>query len=188
MRKTIALKCDWCGNPFDRELTTHNNQKLLRGMKHIFCSKSCSSFHLNDRIKKGEIKRRKYQKRQNTIRKRFYSPFKYIINSGPKIRNKVHGGGFDIDEKYLKELWEKQDGICPYTGIRMMLPQNIGEQRNNGSLKKMSLDRIDSSKGYVKGNVEFVCLAINRAKNNRTKKELVDFLKEIKVFYSSTIL
>lgn len=47
------------------------------------------------------------------------------------------------------------------------------------SLKRASLDRIDSSKGYIKGNVEFVCYAINLAKNSFTRDEMKEFLKEV---------
>lgn len=43
---------------------------------------------------------------------------------------------------------------------------------------KASLDRIDSSKGYIEGNVEFVCSAINLAKNNFSKEAMVSFLQE----------
>lgn len=178
MKTMITLKCDWCKNNFDRELTTHNNQKLLRGMGHTFCSHKCASFHLNNRIRRGEIKRKKYQRHPDTIRKRIYSPFKHIINSC-KYGRKNRGDGMNIDEKYLKELWEKQHGICSYTGIKMILPENIDMQRNTHSLKKISLDRIDSSKGYIKGNLEFVCMAINRAKNSNSKEELISFLKEV---------
>jgi hypothetical protein len=43
-----------------------------------------------------------------------------------------------------------------------------------------SLDRIDSSKGYIEGNIEFVCLAINYAKNGFSKEETQNFIKMIK--------
>jgi hypothetical protein len=47
-------------------------------------------------------------------------------------------------------------------------------------MTKASLDRIDSTKGYIKGNVEFVCLAINYAKNKFSKEDTLTFLNEIK--------
>ena len=50
-------------------------------------------------------------------------------------------------------------------------------------VKTASLDRIDSSKDYLVGNVEIVCMAVNLAKNNFNKKDMIDFIKEIKIEY-----
>lgn len=38
---------------------------------------------------------------------------------------------------------------------------------------------IDSSKGYIKNNVEFVCFGINLEKCNFTKEETISLIKEI---------
>lgn len=91
-----------------------------------------------------------------------------------------HGSDINIDTSYLKTLWETQRGICPYTGIKMLLPNNTKTYAKVHSLRKASLDRIDSTKGYTKGNVEFVCYAINLAKNKFTKDEMKDFIRELR--------
>lgn len=90
-----------------------------------------------------------------------------------------HKDQIDIDLEYLKELWESQRGVCPYTGIKMILPHNTKEHMRIHSLKKASLDRIDPSKGYLKNNVEFVCCAINYAKNSFSREQMKEFLLEI---------
>jgi len=44
-----------------------------------------------------------------------------------------------------------------------------------------SLDRVDSSKGYTKDNVQLVCRIYNTAKGNGTKEDvmkMVDALKD----------
>lgn len=105
-----------------------------------------------------------------------YSAFKWFLSKG-KASIKKHQ--IDIDVQYLKSVWERQKGKCTYTGIEMILPRNTKEHMNVRSLKKASLDRIDSSKGYLKGNVEFVCSAINLAKNSFTREEMKEFLSEI---------
>lgn len=43
-----------------------------------------------------------------------------------------------------------------------------------------SLDRIDSSKGYVKGNVRVISARANMLKNNATVEELTLVLKDLK--------
>lgn len=60
----------------------------------------------------------------------------------------------------------------------MVLPNTFKEYKQLHSLTRASLDRIDSTKGYVKGNVEFVCLAINYAKNNFKKEEMMSLIKD----------
>lgn len=53
---------------------------------------------------------------------------------------------------------------CPYLKVPIVSP---------------SLDRIDNSKGYIKGNVEVISLKANRMKSNATFKELIDFSMHI---------
>ena len=47
-----------------------------------------------------------------------------------------------------------------------------GRQNNSPSL-----DRIDSTKGYIKGNVMMMSILANRMKNNATPEQLVKFSK-----------
>ena len=58
---------------------------------------------------------------------------------------------------------------CPVFGVEML--QN--------SEYAPSLDRIDSSKGYVKGNIQVISTKANTIKNNATQKELELFAKWI---------
>ena len=46
-----------------------------------------------------------------------------------------------------------------------------------------SLDRIDPRKGYVKGNVEWVCLLANKMMSNATGEDLIRFSKWINKRY-----
>jgi len=43
----------------------------------------------------------------------------------------------------------------------------------------ISLDRIDSSVGYVRGNVQFVCNVVNRIKQELLQEELLQWCKRI---------
>lgn len=47
--------------------------------------------------------------------------------------------------------------VCPYTGLVLTVPRNSHPKHSD-----LTIDRIDSSKGYVPGNV----MAISRAANN----------------------
>tara|TARA_R110000868_G_scaffold154180_7_gene380252 strand:- start:6379 stop:6891 length:513 start_codon:yes stop_codon:yes gene_type:complete len=61
----------------------------------------------------------------------------------------------------LSVIWEKQEGRCAYTKLPLLATAN--------QFNTASLDRIDSSKGYVVGNVQLVCAAINKMKQEYTE-------------------
>jgi len=46
-------------------------------------------------------------------------------------------------------------------------------------LLQASLDRIDSSIGYIEGNVEFVCLFINLSKNSFSRQEFTTTINKV---------
>ncbi len=181
--KIIKLKCEKCGKDFERRLVEYKRNKKLK--QRICCSRSCTAYIRNSSMS-SEYWKEQYEKNkkifdiksQSNNRKDEYSPFKLFLCKGRATMVK-HKNEINIDKKYLKELWEKQKGICPYTGIKMILPKTTSQLHQIKSLKKASLDRIDSSKGYLKGNVEFVCMAINNAKNNFKKEEMISFIQEI---------
>lgn len=67
--------------------------------------------------------------------------------------------------------------ICPVLGIPL---DWFAESRQENS---PSIDRLDSSKGYIKGNVAIMSWRANRIKNDGTAKEhqqIADFLDKIK--------
>jgi hypothetical protein len=47
------------------------------------------------------------------------------------------------------------------------------------TLTNISIDRIDSSKGYLRGNVQFVCDIVNRMKSSMTQEELLFWCRKI---------
>lgn len=61
---------------------------------------------------------------------------------------------------------------CPYLGISL---QRGGRADGCG----YSIDRIDNTKGYVKGNIEIISLLANRMKNNASPDMLVKFAEEV---------
>lgn len=60
--------------------------------------------------------------------------------------------------------------FCPILGVKLDHTRNIG-RRFNGA----SLDRIDSSKGYVKGNVWVISDLANRMKQDASIEQLKTF-------------
>jgi len=63
---------------------------------------------------------------------------------------------------------------CPYLGVLLTSEKLKGHLDTH-----MSLDRIDSTKGYVKGNVEVISYKANVMKQDATWEQLVTFAKSI---------
>jgi hypothetical protein len=108
----------------------------------------------------------------------YWSGGKYISSSflsnfkrGAKKRNLE----FTVTIEDLDRVWESQNGKCVYSGV----PLVIGSKRNE---QTASLDRIDSSIGYVVGNVQFVHKDINCMKWDFPEEKFLRLIKEIYEF------
>jgi hypothetical protein len=131
-----------------------------------YCSLSCSSIvnHKqldsgNSEYLKGVTKADKYTGLREHFRR-------------AKYRNQE----VNITLDDLLEQWENQDGLCPYSGVKLIHPIRI----KDGNLIYMaSLDRINSDLGYIKGNIQFISAAANMAKNSMTHEQMIEFCKLI---------
>ncbi len=75
---------------------------------------------------------------------------------------------FDITIEYIWDLFLKQDRKCALSGVNLTFNSKATIKDGNASL-----DRIDSSKGYIKGNVQWVHKRVNKMKSNYSEKELI---------------
>ena len=89
-----------------------------------------------------------------------------------KTRSRKSGLEFNID---LSDIIIPQ--FCPILGIELV--------RDNRKVQENSptLDRIDQSKGYIKGNVWVISFKANTMKNNASKEELLKFSRAILHFF-----
>jgi hypothetical protein len=82
-----------------------------------------------------------------------------------------------IDLPFLTALYHQQDGKCAITGVMMC--------HVFGKPNTISIDRIDSAKGYTPDNVHLVCQWVNLAKSKYSlevfKRALSDFLSANRV-------
>jgi hypothetical protein len=80
-------------------------------------------------------------------------------------------------EEFMNEWqqqFEKYGLYCPKTGQLMTYIKGSGQILTN-----ISVDRINSTRDYEKGNVQFVCLAYNTIKNKYPEPVLVTWCKRI---------
>lgn len=71
--------------------------------------------------------------------------------------------------------------FCPVLGLR--LEQNIGNG-HGGADNSPSIDRIDNTKGYIKGNVQVISRLANAMKSNATPEQLIEFARWVMEVYS----
>lgn len=171
-------KCTKCGKELPLENFNRGNSLFGR---RSFC-RECEKEIQNSpervaRRRELELKRREnpeYVKHRNKKdRERRHSnvlSYKKAMLSSARSRARSKNLDFNIDVSDI-ELPE----VCPLLGIPLSI---------NASNKEFSysLDRIDSSKGYVRGNVWVISDRANRLKNNATLEELDMLVTNLKKY------
>lgn len=115
------------------------------------------------------------------LSKMLFNHYKYSA----KRRNIV----FDISLDYAWNIFNKQNNKCALSGKKIILrPEdktipitNIknGNRNINYNIFNASLDRIDSSKGYIEGNIQWLDKKVNIMKNILNNKEFIQFCNNV---------
>ena len=148
----IKLNCDNCGAEFERKEATYK-KNLRRGTKRFYCKIECnprSSRAGNELV-----------------------PFSVLKNG---LKRKGRAPVVDIDEQFLKEMYDQQGGLCALTKIPMVLKR---KQAGTASPYQVSVDRKDNEKDYSKDNVRLTCLIANLARNIFSDDDVVKFCHEV---------
>ena len=77
---------------------------------------------------------------------------------------------FDLTLEDIINLWNAQQGMCALSN----LPMQISDEEYD-----VSLDRIDSDKGYINGNVQLVIKQVNYMKQDYTQEDFINLCKII---------
>ena len=92
-----------------------------------------------------------------------------------KSRNLI----FNLSIEFLNDLYKKQKGKCAISGIEIEF-----ENGNYYPINPCSLDRIDSSIGYIEYNVQWVDRKINYMKHQSPNDDFIEICKKISKFNS----
>lgn len=88
---------------------------------------------------------------------------------------KKRGINFDLTIKYLYELYIKQEKKCALSNLEIELPSF--SLIKSKCLNLGSIDRIDSSKSYTEGNVQWVHKDINKMKMDLDQEQFLKLCK-----------
>ena len=83
---------------------------------------------------------------------------------------------FNVSIKYLWDLFVNQQRKCCLSGIPLLF------KTNHESSGTASLDRIDSSFGYIKGNVQWVHKDVNIMKNQYSQEKYIEICKKVATY------
>lgn len=150
VRIKYRCQCD-CGN-----ITESLKDSLLKGR-----TKSCGCLRkeiTTERVWKG------------------YGEISGKTLSGIKNNAKSRNVEYNVSNEFIWDLFLKQDRKCALTGYDIAFTR---EPKKFWDLQTASLDRIDSSKGYIEGNVWWIHKDINKLKWDWTLEKLYKLCEDI---------
>lgn len=150
--------CPHCGRILP--VSSFSKSKTSANGYRSWC-KECINSTRDSELNKAKCREYYEQRgREMAIQGKVSNIQKYLYQSA-KARAKQRGEVFDIS---LEDI--EVPKVCPIFGIPMHYHRGTKQDDS------YSLDRIDSSKGYIKGNVWVISLRANRIKNDSTPSEL----------------
>lgn len=170
--KIEKVMCENCGEFFDK--VSKEVRRSLKLERKQYCSRSCSAKSEKNLIHFSNVRTTETIHLNASNRRDeftgFREHFRRVLKRFPET---------DIDLPYLKEVWDSQQGKCIYSKVDLIFVPKTGK---SDPIYTISLDRIDSSIGYIKENVQFISIAMNHMKNamsDEKVKELLTILKTV---------
>lgn len=147
----VTMPCTVCGKP-----TSIRSNNAHLGAK---CSLEC---------------RREASRVQAAgARKRSPSSLLQALLTQCKFRAKKRGMEFDLTFDWANTKLEEQGGKCAISGVEMIASNAPAKSRSHKFTA--TIDRIDSTKGYTKDNVQLVTYIANICKNAFTMEDVMEF-------------
>lgn len=164
------------------EIKTNKSGRLFE----VRCNCGKVEFKLAKHILSGRCKSCKSCASKRTA-KNYPPPInsQYVGNLGKTYFSTLRNGAekrnleFTITQQYAWELFVNQNGICKLSGYPINLSTKTKKCNPDYSTFTASLDRIDSNKGYVEGNVQWVHKDINKLKNNLNEIDFIEMCIQI---------
>lgn len=105
--------------------------------------------------------------------------FKRKLSNCSSICRKRKGNrsNMNLDLEYLQNLYQEQCGLCYISNMKMSLKVH--------SNFNISIERMDETNGYVKGNIQFICIEFQNGQQQWTPAKFKEFCNN---YYSFQII
>lgn len=168
--KDSEYPCIVCGNP----VPGNKPSRLERTKTGLCCSREC----------RAEFMKAYYSGSNNpNYKKTGLSTLEIFFRD--KISKLEHtakqrGIPFNLFPSNLIDLYNKQNGLCYYTGIPMSLVSTASwKNKRQADFDVLSVDRLDSNGSYSSDNIVLCCTAINKMKGTSSILEIQGLLNLI---------
>jgi hypothetical protein len=104
--------------------------------------------------------------------------WQYRLWCSIRYREKKFNIEVTIDRNYLDSLWEQQKGRCFWTKVPIYTDCTPKHPQ------RISIDRVDSTKGYIQGNVVLCCRFANFGKSDADLKTWLIFLETMRQHFN----
>ena len=163
----------------DWEVASEQVEKYKRWYKfHVRCKCGHEKFVLANTLRQGkstcckDCGNDKHYKGVGNLSSTFFSR---ILEGAKKRKIEV-----SISMEDILYLLEQQEYKCALSGLPLIMSKSFSKDRTDQvSSTTASLDRIDSSKGYILGNVQWVHKDVNIMKNKFDQGYFINLCKLI---------
>ena len=167
-RKQEVVQCNYCGIQFEKD-SSEVKRNIQLGRK-MFCSRECVGKHNTPIIL--EYRNSDISKLNPSNKRDEFSMFRKHLR---RIRDRDTNCNITLED--MLEVWNKQEGKCVYSKVKL---EPSKTKQSNNQIYTLSVDRIDSSKGYIKDNIQFISIAMNHMKNSMTHQETLQLIEILK--------
>ena len=176
------MKCTKC--KLEKQDSDFNNSKKSKTGKCPRCKDCCNSYYRNTYAsnpaygEKRKIRREKYSKEVGRQYLRDYyctirGRAKSLVKTAKRRSSKFNELS-DIDEDFI--IQKLLNGKCEVTGIEFDFNKHSKYSKNPYA---PSIDRIDSSVGYIKTNVRMVIWQVNLMKGELSDFEFIELCRKV---------
>ena len=174
-RRMLKIACPACGLEYEIRKTKYRDQRACRRCRFVVQNRKSLGSHRGI----GDLTRTFYNYFKNTAKRRNVK--------------------FSVSIEYLWELAVKQDMKCALSGMEIVFPTvasidgapimdetTLRHMRiGSGHIQAASLDRIDSSKSYEEGNVQWTNKYVNIMKNGFSQDEFIFYCHKVALLHDN---
>lgn len=143
-----------------------NNVGVVDSRRYVYyCSPRCRRDAANDRYNLSR-------------RSSLLGTLKQLLTQA-KTRSKRKNICFDLDMSWVQQQLDIYDLKCKRSGLRLTPSREDIAGQHGIHPTTVSLDRVDSSKGYTKDNTEIVSYIYNISKNRFTTEDVIEMSKGV---------